>query len=348
MKDATRQFFQRAWLEGEDKWFQYLVVLLVTLLGGYAIVGQLPLGVAIIYPVFSQGMDNVEMQTYLEEVQSSMSPDLIGIDQNLLIVLMLTIFVVAMAFFYWIYRKMHKRSFRRLITPFAHLDWGKIGFGFGVWLFILAALEGVSFVLDPDNYVYQFEAMEFVPLLLICIVMLPIQTTFEELLFRGYLTHGFGFWFRSRLIALLLPAVLFGAMHFANPEVGNYGFALMATYYISMGLFLGIITLMDDSCELAIGVHYANNLFGFLLVAAPGSVITTPALFRVEEVDMNGAMPFYIGMLVLFIIIAALRYGWRDWSRLYGDIELPPKPAETPSMLISDTQLDSELLDDQT
>ena len=43
-----------------------------------------------------------------------------------------------------------------------------------------------------------------------------------------------------------------------NPEVEKLGY-LILVYYIGSGLFLGIITLMDEGIELALGFHFANN-----------------------------------------------------------------------------------------
>ena len=56
-------------------------------------------------------------------------------------------------------------------------------------------------------------------------------------------------------------------MHIANPEVGKLGMIIMV-YYIGTGFFLGIMTLMDEGLELALGFHAANNLIGALLVTA--------------------------------------------------------------------------------
>ena len=50
-------------------------------------------------------------------------------------------------------------------------------------------------------------------------MFVPIQTTVEEIVFRGYLMQGFGHWLNSRFMALFLTSVIFGSLHIANPEI---------------------------------------------------------------------------------------------------------------------------------
>jgi membrane protease YdiL (CAAX protease family) len=43
----------------------------------------------------------------------------------------------------------------------------------------------------------------------------------------------------------LMTSIIFGSVHFGNPEVSKLGI-LCFVYYIGTGLFLGILTLMDE------------------------------------------------------------------------------------------------------
>jgi membrane protease YdiL (CAAX protease family) len=95
-------------------------------------------------------------------------------------------------------------------------------------------------------------------------------TSAEELLFRGYLLQALGLRTRRTWLLVGISALVFGAMHMANTEVGA-GPALIFTYYVGFGAFLALITLRDNRLELAIGAHAANNLFVALVVNA-----TTP------------------------------------------------------------------------
>jgi len=120
---------------------------------------------------------------------------------------------------------------------------------------------------------------------------------------------------------------MFGLFHSANPEVAKMGFGVMA-FYIGTGLFLGVITLMDESLELALGFHLGNNLIAALLITSDFSALQTDAIFKysgVENpVDMLNEMLVSIAIVYpIMLIIFAKKYNWTNWSRkLSGKIEI--------------------------
>ena len=89
--------------------------------------------------------------------------------------------------------------------------------------------------------------------------------------------QGFGHWLNSRFMALFLTSVIFGSLHLANPEITALGYEFIFLY-ITVGFVLGIMTLMDDGLELAIGFHAANNLVAALLVTADWTVFQTESI----------------------------------------------------------------------
>lgn len=301
--------------KGENEFWQYLVTFILVILG--YVLGQVPLLVAMFYAAANNselGMD------VLEKFANTMNFDLIGMDVNLGVFLILLTFVGALLGLFIGVRFLHKRPFKTLITSAQNINWGKIFFAFGVWMLMTMSLEALGYFLDPDNYIFQFDASKFFILLLISIFILPLQTSCEELVFRGYLMQGVGLIAGWRWVPLLLTSVLFGSMHMANPEVGEFGFELMMFYYIGTGLFLGVLTLMDDSLELALGVHAATNIYGALFVTFDSSALQTPALFKTLEVNTDYLLVVSFSMFAIFLFICAKKYGWNDWSRLYGKI----------------------------
>ena len=95
-------------------------------------------------------------------------------------------------------------------------------------------------------------------------------------------------------------------MHILNPEVTKMGYIIMV-YYIGTGLFLGIITLMDDGMELALGFHAANNLIGALLVTSDWSVFQTHSIFKDMSEPSAGAdviLPVVIVYPILLFIFS--------------------------------------------
>jgi hypothetical protein len=182
--------------------------------------------------------------------------------------------------------------------------------------------ELITYALNPNNYIFQFEATQLVALLLISILVIPLQAAGEELFFRGYLMQGIGWGTKKAWIALIITSVGFGLMHLANPEMEKYGQAFIITYMI-MGLFFGVISLMDDGLELAMGVHTINNIYNAVLVTFPNSALELPTAFRI--VTYNAWLGFGIEVLlfVFFIWICAKKYGWTDWNKITQQITEP-------------------------
>ncbi len=100
-------------------------------------------------------------------------------------------------------------------------------------------------------------------------------------------------------------------------------------FYIGTGFFLGILTLMDDGLELALGFHAANNLTAALLVTAEWTAFQTDSLYRdISEPELGWDV--LIPLLVLYpilLFVFAKKYGWKNWSeKLLGRVQ-PPEPA---------------------
>jgi hypothetical protein len=154
--------------------------------------------------------------------------------------------------------------------------------------------------------------------------MIPLQTTAEELLMRGYLFQGIGVALKSRLAPLLITSISFGLLHSFNPEVAKLGYGLISVYIIT-GLFLGIITLMDQGLELSIGFHAANNLVIALLVTSDWTAFQTNSLYKDVSDPVLAEyiiLPLIIYSLVGFILTK--KYKWSSWkSKLTGSVSNP-------------------------
>src|SRR5690606_33908909 len=138
----------------------------------------------------------------------------------------------------------HKQSIRSLTTARLKVDWKRIFFAFALLGGLTFALTMADYYLNPQDYEFNFKAVPFAILAILAIILIPMQTSFEEYLFRGYLMQGLGIQLRSRLFPLIFTSVMFGLMHIANPEVEKIGYIALI-YYIGTGLFLGVVTLMD-------------------------------------------------------------------------------------------------------
>lgn len=221
--------------------------------------------------------------------------------------------LLALLFLWW--RFIHKYSIKKLTTARPKVDWSRILFSFVLWTGFFLLATGITMMLQPEDFEVQFNPASFLVLFLIAIVLIPIQTSFEEYFFRGYLIQFLAFFSKNRGIALFLSSVLFGLMHLGNPEVGDMGGIIMV-YYIGSGVFMGIMTLMDDGLELALGFHAANNLAGALIVTSESAVFQTDAVLLYK-----GTSTIWELLLQVFVIFPILlwifskQYSWTDWKQ---------------------------------
>jgi len=79
---------------------------------------------------------------------------------------------------------------------------------------------------------------------------------------------------------------------------------------------------MDDGIELAIGAHTANNAFLSVFITNKDSALQTPALY--EQMEIHPWMDFrdLVIMSLVFIIIMAVIYKWKDVRKLFAKIQL--------------------------
>jgi len=195
--------------------------------------------------------------------------------------------LVNAAFFFffagtWLAVKLfHDRSLRTVVTGQPAIDWARIRLGFIIW-FLMGFLGSlVEFLIWPGTFSISLKLSSLIPFLiftLLALIITPIQTTSEELFFRGYLVQGGSLISRNAIFLSLFSGILFMIPHALNPEVKSGFFLVMLSYFV-LGAFLAWISIKDGTIELAIGLHAANNLFAVLVVTYTSSALPTPAIF---------------------------------------------------------------------
>ncbi len=231
-------------------------------------------------------------------------------------------FVVGILFLFLWVKYLHKQTILSLTTSRKKVDWSRIFFSFSLWSLFTIGSTVAMYYLNPGNFQLNFKAVPFLILVVLASVLVPLQTSFEEYLFRGYMMQGIGLATRKKLVPLLITSFMFGLMHIANPEVEKMG-NIILIYYIGTGLFLGIITLMDEGMELALGFHAANNLVGALLVTSDWSAFQTDSIFKDTSLPSAGIdvlLPVFI-VFPLLLFIFSKKYDWSNWKeKLVGTI----------------------------
>ena len=374
-------FIQQAY-KGKNEWYVYILVICIVFFG-WQFIGVMPLLiVAVMHSENIEELSNAAKDNFMS----------LGINNNLYLFLMIAMFAFGLFFLFMGIKFIHKRAIKTVVTYREQIDWKRFWFGFFSWGMISSVVIALGILTEPENYIWNFQPVPFFTLLLISFLFLPIQTSFEELFFRGYLMQGIGtacidkkfpllviyfltssglliclntlyeisflmntiflilfFGFFTLLLSyfdkfynsslnlklnkllgrfftpLLITSVAFGLLHGANPEVEKLG-PITMIFYIGTGLFFGILTLLDEGTELALGIHAINNIIAAFFVTTDWTVFQTNALF-IDISEPSVGMEMFLPVLILYpilLIIFSKKYGWKNWkNKLFGTIVKP-------------------------
>ena len=280
-------FLEKAYT-GINRWYFYILSLLIVFVATQ--IGSLPLAGYLLWrnPELLQRGGNLSSVT----------------DTNLGLALTLLGFLVGFFALLLCVKYIHHKNYLDIVTARRQLDWGRIFFGAGLWGILSLITFALPFIFgDTSDIVFQFQPLNFVVLLLISLMLFPFQTSFEELLFRGYLMQGSALVLRYRWAAILLTGILFGVLHGANPEVKEFGVWLALPQYILMGLILGLVAVKDDGMELALGLHGANNILAAVTFTSDASTLQTHALFK----DLAPSASYWD---IITIVVSGILFIW--------------------------------------
>jgi membrane protease YdiL (CAAX protease family) len=303
--------FLKQGIDENNKFLKYLLGSVFII--GASFLGQLPMLLAILYQTVIEGKiyptNEVELMHFFEP--------------NLNLFFLLISFVFALGGIYFVVRFLHHQKLLSIITARKKIDWKRVRFSFVIWSLFTVVSTIVTYYFCPTDFKINFQFIPFLILFVIATLLVPIQTSVEELVFRGYLMHGFANLSKNKWFPLVMTSCIFGLMHLSNPEVSKMGNIIMI-YYIGTGLLLGIITLMDDGMELALGFHAANNLIGALLVTSDWSAFQTYSILKdVSKPEAGFDIIFPVIVIYpILLIIFGLKYNWSGWKeKLTGRIE---------------------------
>jgi len=283
----TQTFFSTP--KGSNKWYYYIFVpiCMVILAGRFSVPA---------FIMLSKPKPNTS-QSYLQMIVPSA-------------MMVFSIFLVLK----WV----HKRSGYSLINA-TKIRWKRIFWAMGVFGSITLLLELVSWFVNQSSYQFSFDANTFFQYLIISLVIIPFQSAGEELLMRGYFLQGITWATKRPWLAVLITSVLFGLLHLGNPELKAFGYVFILNY-ILMGFAAGIMTVMDDGTELAIGVHIINNLYSAICVGYSASALQTSTIYHIKDYDTVSMSICMVLALVIFLGICYKKYQWNSFKSFFDKL----------------------------
>ncbi|SHJ41951.1 hypothetical protein SAMN05444280_1192 [Tangfeifania diversioriginum] len=307
------KFLERAF-DNENQIWKYILVLFIGFFLGQ-MVGSIPL-IAVLIVKMIRFEGDFQMPENFADFSAY------GIDPNVGLVLMVIPFITSLIIGILLVKGFHRRNYKEVINGGRSIRWNRVWLGVIVWGVLIGGYMLVDYLISPDNFIVQFNASSFIPLVFISVLLIPLQSGTEEFFFRGYLMQGVAARTRSRWLSVLIPAVIFALIHSFNPEVEEYGFWTSMPGYLTFGVVFGITSVLDDGIEIAIGAHSINNVLSSIFLTSKSSVLQTPALLFQKEVHPQKENWVLLVLAVLFIVILTIRSNWK-FRKLFEPLQKP-------------------------
>jgi len=251
--------------------------------------------VLVIYLIVAVALWRQDVQTVADQLAKGATP--------VVVLVMLSTFIgmwlgVALAL-----KLLHKgQKVESLFSAEGRIRWRE--FGIGVAIIAGYALISMSVYqlagMNGGAYRNDISITTWLIFLLPMIVLLFLQSSGEELVFRGYIMQHLAGRFRHPLVWGLLPALAFGALHYANGSFTEY-----SVYYVAVTVLFGLIAAVTvwrtGSISTAMGMHTTNNFLGFMVAGTNDSLTGTPLYLSPVSELMKGA-PYDTAMMVLMLV----------------------------------------------
>ena len=297
---------------GKNNWWIWLVFTVIFIIV-WQVVGSIPL---VGFCWFLKVVSVAGYSCSLEELVitgASKAPNFL---------LMHTAFLIGAASFYFFLKILHNKNLLKVLTQRIRFDYKRSLFGLSIFFLFAVIPLAATLLTDPSELKLRGDIPDLLLITLIALIFVPIQAGLEEAFFRGYLLQGFSLLFKSRVLILIITSLLFAFLHLMNPEPWSYG---VGTYLISVflvGMFMGLITLIDGGIELAVGIHIANNLWVHLIVGLEDSAIPSSSLFIAtnQNLDIIPTVIFSVSQYTLLTLVFAFKYKWFDKLKKYADL----------------------------
>lgn len=199
----------------------------------------------------------------------------------------------------------HKLTLKKMITSNKKINLRRIYSGFAIWFIILIVPLIISRSTQPEMLAKNPNFKSMLPFLLLSLVLTPVQTAIEELIFRSYIIRGLKSINKKILFPLLGSSAIFALLHMWNPEIKGRYILFFMTYF-AMALLLGYLTLKYNGIEYSLGIHFANNFFAINLLNYKDSPLPTSPLYFAEDISPESSLVSIFISGVVFLTITTL------------------------------------------
>lgn len=228
---------------------------------------------------------------------------------------------------------MGARPIGRIWSVATRIRWGIIGRCLGLALLavvvtnVVGTLIGMALdagSLAEETQLPSIDLSAALVSLLFVLLLVPLQATAEEVVFRGLFMQVLGSWLRSPWFAILIPSVVFALAHIYD----IWGMLVVGM----MGFVAAWLTWRTGGLEAAIAIHVVNNLIAFGILA---SGITGETAQTAEGAGIELVIGEAVGLaLYAWLVMRSFRkrgYGRTRIDRVEVAVPVaPPVPPAPP------------------
>jgi membrane protease YdiL (CAAX protease family) len=297
-------YIQQAY-KGKNDWYHWLFTIVIVFFG-WQVLGVLPLVMA----AFAKSESSAQFAAFAKD--NFMTA---GLDKNFLLFLMLFMFLAGLIFLFIGVKYIHQRSFTSLVTSRVKIDWKRFFYGFFIWGILAIGMTYASILLAPENFTWNFNATPFFILVAISFIFIPFQTSFEELLFRGYFMQGIGisvtskkfpFYFLYILLSIII--IIFVINEF------QYDLLNVIIIFLAISILQFFITdsnafssFFDSNFNKSLVFFFNSKLTPLLVTSIVFGLLhgTNPEVAKLGQITMV----YYIGTGLFFGIVTLMDEG---------------------------------------
>ena len=193
--------------------------------------------------------------------------------------------------------------------PFSSYASSRGGWNFKLYLkaliipFIaLMVFQGIDVVINGADGTYHFSIL----FLIASLILVPLQCTAEEFVYRGLIMQTFGSWFKIPVLAIVLQAIIFSVSH-------GYNSLGLVEVFVS-GLIFGFLTWKTNGIEVSSAIHTANNFSISLFI-----------MFGLISATSSPTFNNVVISIVFDIILCAIMYYIIMKTYWFGEIKENPQ-----------------------
>ncbi|MDR2873790.1 MAG: CPBP family intramembrane metalloprotease [Methanobrevibacter sp.] len=295
--------------EGENGWKGYTVTILLTMFFNSF--------TAIYYLFFIIGFYFI--LTNIAHVQDNFSE---GVHYFLTMILS---FGISYLFLILSANAFHKRDFISLVNVsekynfrgnllkwYQRIRWNKFFKGMGVWLVYMIITLFVPCIIDPSKFVFNPNLSQFIILLVLVLITIPIQASFEEVFFRGYLNQGLSLKIKKPIKVIIISSIIFGLGHIINGGFVLESMILNTLSAFLFGIICSLTTLLYGGVEFSSGAHIINNILAFTMIGYADSPDNFGSLIiQTSPLNYNFELIWAIVPTIIFLILL-INYKWNE------------------------------------